>query len=257
MAVSVELRKKSPRAPSIPLDDALERASKIYEQERIHPAPADVIAQHMGYKDANSGRALAALASLRYYGLLERNSQGNLAVTKDVESFKYAPNDELRRSYVRRFLTTPPVFAELLDRYGSELPSEANLRYELIQRGFLPAAAETLVGVLKKSLEFANGFQAPAAAAPSFADSESPDFVEDVDPSQSDVPASREVAAATPVRSQPVEAVIAADAEHDRIPVRLAGGRRAWLVIPPVLYARDKERLKAQIDLLLTEDDEA
>lgn len=46
-----------------------------------------------------------------------------------------------------------------------------------------------------------------------------------------------------------------ADAGHDRIPVRLQGGRRAWLWIPTVFYESDKQRLKAQIDLLLTEDE--
>ena len=45
-------------------------------------------------------------------------------------------------------------------------------------------------------------------------------------------------------------------AGFDRIPVRLAGGRRAWLEIPTPFYAADKLRLKAQIDLLLTEEEE-
>lgn len=44
--------------------------------------------------------------------------------------------------------------------------------------------------------------------------------------------------------------------ELDRIPVRLTGGRRAWLVIPTPFYSADKSRLKAQIDLLLTAEEE-
>jgi hypothetical protein len=42
----------------------------------------------------------------------------------------------------------------------------------------------------------------------------------------------------------------------DRIPIRLRGGRRAWLEIPTPFYAADKERIKLQVDLLLTEEDE-
>jgi hypothetical protein len=34
----------------------------------------------------------------------------------------------------------------------------------------------------------------------------------------------------------------------------LSEGRKAWLVIPTPFYEADKLRLKAQIDLLLTED---
>lgn len=39
----------------------------------------------------------------------------------------------------------------------------------------------------------------------------------------------------------------------DKNPVRLTGGRKAWLIVPTPFYEADKSRLKAQIDLLLTE----
>jgi hypothetical protein len=45
------------------------------------------------------------------------------------------------------------------------------------------------------------------------------------------------------------------DAGTDSIPVRLSGGRKAWLAIPTPFYADDKLRLKAQIDLLLAQDE--
>jgi len=38
--------------------------------------------------------------------------------------------------------------------------------------------------------------------------------------------------------------------------VRLAGGRRAWIEIPTPFYLSDKRRIKAQIDLLLTDDED-
>lgn len=259
MAATVDLpRKKSPRAPSIPLDEALERVMKVYDKERLHPAPADVVAQDMGYKDANNGRALSAMASLRYYGLIERQADGMLSVSKDVEAFKYAPNETLRASYLRRFLTTPPLFGELLDRYGEGLPSDGNLRYELIQRGFLPPTAESLVAVLRRSADFAKAFDGPKEPM------EEEDLQMIVEPSS----VSREQGSAprqTPPMSPPsfsLEGSVAApsvpdEIGHDKIPVRLSGGRRAWVVIPAVFYEADKQRLKAQIDLLLTEDDEA
>ena len=48
----------------------------------------------------------------------------------------------------------------------------------------------------------------------------------------------------------------AIDEQVDRIPVRLPGGRRAWLLIPSPFFTADKDRLKAQIDLLLAEDED-
>lgn len=244
-------RKKSPRAPSIPLDEAIEKALRVYEKERLHPAPTDVIAQHMGYKDANNGRALGALASLRYYGLIERHASGLLSVTKDVENYKFAPNEEMSRAYLRRFLAAPPLFAELLDRYSSGLPSDGNLRYELIQRDFLPSTAESLVGIYRRSTEFAQAFGHQPI---------------DEEPSRQPVTVEEENEIATPgavsppianFRAQPrKDDAVGEESGHDRIPVRLSGGRRAWLLIPHEFREADKARIKAQIDLLLTEDEE-
>lgn len=255
------VRKKSPRAPSIPLDDALDKALKVYDKERLHPAPADVVAQHMGYKDANNGRALGALASLRYYGLVERSGSGLLGVTKDVESYRYAPSDEMRRAYLRRFLTAPVLFAELLERYASGLPSDGNLRYELIQRDFLPATAESLVGILRRSADFAKVYeQEPLQEAPAVA-ADVEEFEPVLEPVQPvEIARTAPVAPEMQQRLANVQRKEGLNSEemsgHDRIPVRLSGGRRAWLLIPHVFHEADKPRLKAQIDLLLTDDEE-
>lgn len=245
-------RKKSPRAPSMPLDEAVERALKIYERERVHAAPADVIAQHIGYKNASSGPALAALASLRYYGLIDRPAEGRFAVNRDVEAFKFAPSDELKRSFLRKFLAKPPLFAELLDKYAEGLPSDGTLRYELIQRGFLPGTAEVVVTVFKRSVQFVG-----LDESESLPDSELEESHSAADPVDESAPEPVHAPAPVTPSARPGEAYpIGPDDTHDRIPVRLSGGRRAWLVIPSIFHEADKLRLKAQIDLLLTEEDE-
>ena len=241
--MSDEPRKKSPRAPSVPLDEAVERAIKIYETERRHAAPTDVIAQSLGYKSANNGTALSMIASLRYYGLLEKTQAGKLAVSKDVESYHFAPNEALRRELRTKWLLTPNVFREILENCVGALPSDASLRYDLIQREFAPAAAEYALSVLKKSVDFARYFENASRELP-----------------DKDSPVAPVITAPTEVQedldlSPPVSPVIPNPA-HDRIPVRLSGGRRAWLEIPTPFYAADKKRLIAQIDLLLTEDEQ-
>jgi hypothetical protein len=244
-------RKKSPRAPSIALDDAIDRALKIYEKERRHAAPTEIVAQHLGYKSANNGAALAVLASLRYYGLVERPQEGQLAVAKDLETYQYAPSDSVRKEILGRWLKSPPVFAELLDKYQDGLPSDPNLRFDLIQRGFTPVAAESVLVVFKRSVEFTNHFEqipsqvaviaeeTPSKTAPQAISQTATEYVNDgtqpFSPSSTD--------------SRVGDGV-------DRIPVRLSGGRRAWLEIPSPFFAADKLRLKSQIDLLLTEEDE-
>jgi hypothetical protein len=257
MSSSESIRKKSPRAPSISLDEALDRVLKVYDKERLNPAPSDVVAQGMGYKDANNGRALAAIASVRYYGMMERQGDGRLSVTKDVESYKYAPSEDMRRAHLRKFVATPTLFAELLDRYSSGLPSDGNLRYELIQRDFLPGTAESLVGVLRRSFDFARVYeQEDQEAVVSAAGADEFDAPARMASDTVAPPASEALAQGSQLRLSSFMRDEDTAESHDRIPVRLSGGRRAWLLIPQLFREADKQRLKAQIDLLLTEDEE-
>ncbi len=241
----------------MPLDEALERALRAYDKERLHPAPSEVFAQNIGYRGANSGTALQAMASLRYFGLVDRPADGLLAVTKNVEAFKFAPDEARRRALLIGFLKSPPLFAELLEKFASGLPSDANLKYELIQRGFIPPAAEATMAAFRKSVDFAGYFDAatsqPEAAAFDI------DLETAIQPQgqaidESMVEQGSSVSPrSTAKHSPPFEAE---STSMDQIPVRLPGARRAWLVIPNPFYAADKARLKAQIDLLFTEEDD-
>jgi hypothetical protein len=230
------IRKKSPRAPTIPLNDAIDGAIKIYEKEHRHAAPTEAVAQHLGYKGANNGAALKFIASIRYYGLLERPADGQLAVTKDLESYHFAPSPDIRSRLLRQWLRTPPIFAELLDKYPDALPSDKTLRFDLIQRGFLPDAVDPVVSVFRSSVEFARHYTPDSKESDNAASTGS---LPDLEPSSEDA-----LARASELASS------------DRIPIRLPGGRRAFVEIPSPFYAADKERIKKQIDLLLTEEDE-
>lgn len=229
----------------MPLREALEKALRIYEKERRHAAPTDVIAQNLGYKSANNGAALAAIASLRSYGLLEKAQEGKLAISKSVETYKFAPDEELRHDLQIQWLRAPVVFASMLDAYGSGLPSDATIRYHLIEQGFNPPAAESVLNVFKESVDFAKYFDAKSKA------DNADQNIEPAELHASPLPAASEL----PIKSVNEPAGQSSTITHDRIPVRLSGGRRAWLEIPSPFFNADKKRLKAQIDLLLAEDD--
>lgn len=242
--MSAVIRKKSPRAPSMPLDEALDRAIKAYDRDRLHPAPSEVFAQNIGYKSANSGAAISAIASLRYFGLVERPSDGMLAITKSVESYKFAPDESMRQARLLEFVRQPALYDELLTKYDLGLPSDANLRYELIQRGFAPAAAESALLSFKRSVDFVGYFDRSDRA---------PVLATEVQSKQSDL---QELTTAVPTAVFANRDTPALLEGEDRIPIRLPGGRRAWLVIPTPFYEADKDRIKAHIDLLLTQEDE-
>jgi len=244
------VRKKNPRAPSMALDEAIARVQKAYDKEQLRAAPTDAVAQSLGYKGANNGSALSALASLRYYGLMERSKDGHLAVSKEFERFKLAPTAPQRRAALIGFLTKPQLYAQLLEKYEGGLPSDADLRAELIQRGFNAASAESALATFRRSTDFVGMplgevvVSVSTVVAPSRLESRA--SVEAAVPKESPVLAP----------SLATSYAAASNENADRIPIRLPGNRRAWLVIPTPFFEADKSRLKAQIDLLLTQDEE-
>ena len=116
----------------------------------------------------------------------------------------------------------------------------------------MPPSAGDVVSVFRRSVEFTRYFESnDAESAPALS---APTSVEDQEPPQT--LAAEPLAVPMPVAGPKVpRPEVWDDADCDRIPVWLRGGRRAWLVIPTPFFNADKARLKAQIDLLLTEDD--
>jgi len=249
-------RKKSPRAPSMPLDEAIDRTAKAYARDRLHPAPTDVMAQHLGYKNANNGAALQALASLRYYGLMERSSEGMMSVSKAFESYHFAPDEQLKRRLQVTWLRSPPVFSELLDKYAEGLPSDPTLRHELItQKQFSPPAAENLIVVLRRSVDFVGYFAHKNEVVPQATLTEDDEPLMPASYVAANVPFDRQPQVVQSGGKESIDPPV--DVETDKIPIRLPGGRRAWLYVPSPFYSADKQRIKAQIDLLLADDENA
>jgi hypothetical protein len=121
---------------------------------------------------------------------------------------------------------TPRVFAEILSKFADGLPSDAALKFELIQRGFLPEAAEAPVAVLKSSVEFGHYYDGPRPAAQAEPSRPGPEHAADGVSNRAEATSAASVPTAPP---SPQAA--------DRIPVRLSGGRRAFPgnPVPPFL----------------------
>lgn len=260
-----EVRKKSPRAPTMALPDALDRVEKVYAQEGRHAAPTGLVAQALGYKSATNGAAAQAMASLRYYGLLERPKDGYLAVSRDYEHYKYCPEEEQKQAFLIGWLRTPGIFATLLDKYEGRLPSDANIRFDLISMGFIPGSADAYVSAFRRSVEFARFYEQLASITPQQEDIPSPDMGEQsltehgttamaLPSAKSNVGHASQSAHVVTEIGQSVAQQPTARLDVIRIPVRLSKERCAWLELPIPFFESDKERLKAYIDIQLTDD---
>ena len=245
--MSQSLRKRSPQAPSISLEDALNKVFKVYDKERRHEVPMDVVASDMGYKNSKSGAAVQTLASIRYYGLMQRTKVGLLNVSIDVEKYKFSPDPELKQKLLIAWLRTPQIFAELLDKFSESLPSDATIKYELIQMGFNPSVADDFIVIFKKSIGFASYYEQIASTNL---------IVEDSNVANTEF--DDEITRTTDSASLPAtHSVLAINQNQgtDRVPIRLEGGRKAYLEIPTPFYKADKSRIIQQLDLILIDDD--
>lgn len=235
-------RKKSPKAPSMSLAEALDRVMVVYDKEGRHTVATSVVAQDIGYKDASSGAALSALAAIKYFGLLVSSTRGQLAVSVDVEEYRYSTDENKKRELLIKWLRCPQIYATLLDAFPDRLPSDAAIKYELIKLGFVEKTANSCLKLFKSSVEFSGYYEQPYSAEPS------PEVNDAGEPLMNN-DAQAEVKA-------PVSTAILVDENVDRIPIRLAGGRKAWLEVPLPFYEKDKEMIKKYVDIIVVDEEE-
>jgi hypothetical protein len=203
----------------------------------------------LGYTNASNGSASAAIASLRYFGLLERPKDGFLAISKAVETYKYASDESMRASILVEFLKSPPLYQKLLVKYPSGLPSTATLKYELIQLGFLPQAVDAVLSAFLQSVAFARYFDTHSAEAQ--AEESAAPLANEFRPECPDYKTYAQQKLLSEIDILPIS-----DGNVDQIPIRLSGGRKAWIVIPTPFYESDKVRIKAQVDVLFADGDQ-
>lgn len=143
---------RSPNYPSLTLREALERTKKVYEHEHMRPAPKEVILKDLGFAGAN-GASLTVFGALRRYGLLQPHGDGFRVGSHAITVFELAEGDAQRNLALQSLAFTPTLFAELKAEYGFAMPSEHNLRFNLVNKGFTSKAADEVVRVYRENLE--------------------------------------------------------------------------------------------------------
>lgn len=148
MAVS-----RSPNYPAIDLESALNALKAAYEADGRSKMARSVLAHHLGYTSLN-GRALAKIGAIRAYGFIE-GREDELRISQDAIICIEAPDGspELAEA-ILRCANNPPIFKEITSEYPG-LPSEQNLRFFLIKKGFSPDAAAKAAKNYLSTMRFA------------------------------------------------------------------------------------------------------
>jgi hypothetical protein len=240
------VKTRSPQCPSISLKEAIEKTDAIYEKEKKHPVANEAVAKSLGYKSANNGAAARMMASLSYYGLLNKAGNGKLSVSPDFEKYSFAPNGKIRQEFLTKWIHAPKIFSEVIGKYGYNLPSDNALKYDLIERGFKPDTADNAVSVLRDSIHFLlENSDVSTLHKPETEEADSDEVVVDADDTLEEVIKPTVKSTSTVNLSD----------DFDVFPVRLHNNRQAAIHLPRPFNQKDREIIKRQLDAILADDE--
>src|SRR6266851_5597882 len=146
---------RSPPYPSIAFADALDKAKLIWDRDKKHPISADLVAQCLGYKNANNGAFLPLLSALKKYGTVVSAGGDDLRVSDDAAAIFILPESSPeRQKLMKKLAMMPPIFAKVIAKYGADLPSDQTLRAKLRLdfRFASDDAADSMIRSLRASL---------------------------------------------------------------------------------------------------------
>lgn len=253
-------RTRSVPHPRYTLEQVEELARRAFEMGARH-CDQDAVAQAVHYKNSTNGAFKGIRAAASYFGLVTYKDDRYLSVAEPwIEAF-HADDDDSVRRLRQDAVRQPALYLQLIEEFTDrQLPSAEKLARQLFltpKYGILKDAADQAARVFLDSMKYAglidqHNFLRASSAVQSG----------DWEPPQ------RTIAAQVPMEVKPTYETIAApnnpvaappyvpvDSALDRIEVQLSGGRRAYLFVPVPLPAREKERLKRYIDLILEPDE--
>ena len=234
-------KKTKPQAPSMPIPEVIEKVRIIYNKDNCHAIPTESAADALGYTNARSGSAITTLASIKMFGLLNSPQPGHLAVDQSFVDYEYSPDENQKQKIVLEWLHTPKIYAELLQRFENHMPSEATLKYELIKIGFTGKGLQKFMKSFISSVQFSKYYELQ----------KSQEFEEHE--VHSTFNQSKDNFSPVQVTNTKISEVMTGS---DRIPIRLSGGRKAWLEIPMPFYEKDKKVINDQVELIITDEEE-
>lgn len=164
----VETRKvrhgRSPAYPSVTLEKALALARSLYDAEGKYAAPLLSVFSAWGFGGKSSG-ARQALASLRYFGVIDVEGEGdNRKVKVSEPALRYLldgrEDSSERDALLRRFATAPSIHQDLVNQFPEGIKSDASAKHFLMfECGFNESGAAELLEQFRATAAYAGLFK--------------------------------------------------------------------------------------------------
>jgi hypothetical protein len=153
-------RLRSPGYPGIDLEAAIKRALEFYDHERRNAAHAEIAVQHWGFKPS-SGGGFVVIAALKAYGLISDTGSGKARKIQLTDLalrilLDKRPDSPDREASIKQAALMPKIHASLWNKYRGDIPSDSNLRHELIfERKFNENAVDDFIKQYRATIDFA------------------------------------------------------------------------------------------------------
>ena len=150
---------RSPRYPSISLDEAVSLAQKLWDREKKTPVSPAVVANAWSYKGL-SGAVRSKIGSLRQFGLLDATRDGVKVSDLAIEILVQPKGSDNQRRALLEAALKPSLFSEVYSTHKDA--SDEALRAHLItKKGFNVQAAKQFVSSFRDTLAIVSGLQLP------------------------------------------------------------------------------------------------
>jgi len=147
-------RTRSPAFPYINLETAIARAKEFYDEDRRNAANINVALKHWGFKEDSSigAQTVAAVIS---FGLLQNEGVGDkrkVRLTQDALRILLdeRPDSKERAELIRQAALAPKIHQQLWERWGNNLPSDAQLRHTLLLEWPTPFNENAVDGFIRE-----------------------------------------------------------------------------------------------------------
>lgn len=147
-------RTRSPASPFINLETALKRAKQFFDIQQRNSVSLKVAMKDWGYEGKSSG-GLQTAATLISFGLMNDDGMGDRRKLKLTQNalrilLDQRPDSAEKAELIKQAALAPKVHQELWKKWGSSLPSDAELRHTLTLEWETPFNEKTVDAFIKE-----------------------------------------------------------------------------------------------------------
>jgi hypothetical protein len=254
-------RTRSPAYPFINLETAINRAKQFYDKEQRNAANISVATKHWGFVEASSN-GWSTVAALISFGLMQDEGTGDRRIVRLTQSalriLLDGRHDSAERAeLIKSAALAPKIHRQLWGKWGTGLPSDAQLRHTLLfdwETPFNENSVDFFISEYKSTVAFAKLAESDKGGTSEIEmeggiPEESPaDVPRVVDPASEEAPTVSRQPSTLSVPEVPTSAMTQMHMQEFVVP--LSNGRRAVFQWPSSLLKEDIEDLRDSLKIL-------